>query len=94
MIDKYASREFRRQINRVLLRDWDPIGVGDDPEASDEYESYVYGVFRLLLDGAGEDAVAAYLLDVERGRMGLDGTSDRHRLAAARALKALPVPAA
>ena len=93
MIDKYASREFRRQIGRVLLREWDPIGVRDEPAAEDEYEGYVYGAFRLLLDGAGEDAIARYLLAIERERMGMDGTPDGHRRAAARALLALPRPA-
>jgi len=92
MIDKYASREFRRQIGRVLLQAWDPIGVRDFPDAADEYEPYVYGAFRLLLDGASDAAIAAYLLGVERERMGLDGTPEAHRLAAAGALRAIPVP--
>jgi len=47
-----------RAINAVLWRDWDPIGCGV-PE--DEYESYVWPVYKLLIDGAGREAVADYL---------------------------------
>jgi hypothetical protein len=92
MIDKQASREFRKQIGRILLEQWDPIGVRDEPAARDEYDGYVYGVFRLLLDRAPDEAIAAHLLGVERDRMGLDGTPETHRLAVAGALRAIPVP--
>lgn len=47
-----------RAINSVLWRDWDPIGCGV-PE--DEYESYVWPVYKLLLDGAPREAIADYL---------------------------------
>ncbi len=47
-----------RAINTILWKDWDPIGCGV-PE--DEYESYVWPVYKLLLDGAPREAVAAYL---------------------------------
>lgn len=92
MIEKHASRDFRRQINRILLDQWDPIGVREEPAAQNEYEMYVYGAFRLLVDGASEQAIARYLLEIERERMGMDGTSGTHRLAVAASLKALRVP--
>lgn len=47
-----------RAINAVLWRDWDPIGCGV-PE--DEYESYVWPVYKLLIDGAPREAIAGYL---------------------------------
>jgi hypothetical protein len=47
-----------RAINTILWRDWDPIGCGV-PE--DEYESYVWPVYKLLIDGAPREAVAEYL---------------------------------
>jgi len=47
-----------RAINTILWRDWDPIGCGV-PE--DEYESYVWPVYQLLLDGAPREDVADYL---------------------------------
>ncbi len=47
-----------RAINTILWKDWDPIGCGV-PE--DEYESYVWPVYKLLIDGAPREAVAEYL---------------------------------
>lgn len=47
-----------RAINTILWRDWDPIGCGV-PE--DEYESYVWPVYKLLIDGAPRETIAGYL---------------------------------
>jgi hypothetical protein len=44
MLDKETSREVRRNIRRVLMERWDPIGVNGIPEAQDEYDSYIGGV--------------------------------------------------
>lgn len=45
-------------INQILWRDWDPIGCGV-PE--DEYESYVWPVYKLLIDRNPRGDVEAYL---------------------------------
>lgn len=48
-----------RAIRRILWEDWDPIGCGV-PE--DEYDDYVWPVYRLLYDGADRAAIREYLL--------------------------------
>ena len=40
-----------RAINTILWQDWDPIGCGV-PE--DEYESYVWPVYKLLIARRGK----------------------------------------
>lgn len=45
-------------IRKILHQDWDPIGCGV-PE--DEYDSYVWPVYALLIRDAPRDEVAAYL---------------------------------
>lgn len=47
-----------RKINTILWKDWDPIGCGV-PE--DEYWSYVWPVYKLLIDDAPRGDVTAYL---------------------------------
>lgn len=47
-----------RLINSILWTDWDPIGCG---VPKDEYESYVWPVYKLLIDGAPREDVVAYL---------------------------------
>lgn len=47
-----------RAINQILWRDWDPIGCGV-PE--DEYQSYVWPVYKLLIEGKPREEIEAYL---------------------------------
>jgi hypothetical protein len=72
------AAEIRERIRQVLLREWDPIGVGDIPEAQDEYDSYVGGIYRLLASGASEYQIIDRLYNLETVSMGLPG--DRARL--------------
>ncbi|MGH7416911.1 MAG: hypothetical protein ACREKB_03950 [Candidatus Rokuibacteriota bacterium] len=62
--------EIQEQIKEVLLRDWDPIGVAEEPRAHDEYDAYVGGVYRLLASGAQPRVVAEHLARIEAERMG------------------------
>ena len=52
------SRRDARAINTILWKDWDPIGC-HVPE--DEYEDYVWPVYRLLMEGASRERVGDYL---------------------------------
>lgn len=48
----------------------DPIGISDVPEAADEYDSYIGGVYDLLEQGASEERIRAYLRKIEIDWMG------------------------
>src|SRR4051794_29614875 len=48
---------------------WDPIGVNDVPEAADEYDSYIGGLYELLELGASEESIRAYLQNIEMEAM-------------------------
>lgn len=69
MIDNERSREIRQHIRRILMAEWDPIGVGDVPEAADEYDSYIGGVYKLLELGASQDDIGNYLREIEVDRI-------------------------
>ena len=77
------------------MAEWDPIGVHDVPEAADEYDSYIGGIFELLEHRASEDSLAEYLRHIETERMGLVDASgepllpERRRSAAVVSLKKL-----
>ena len=64
------ARQIQKAIGEILLREWDPIHVKDEPQAQDEYAGYVGGVYRLLTAGAGPRAVADHLCRVEAEAMG------------------------
>jgi len=77
-IDKIA--EIHRQMRVVLVRDWDPIGVGDAPGAFDEYFSYVRGAYDVAVETRSPEAVAQHLIEIECDRMGLHRRSVREVL--------------
>ncbi len=58
-------------IKHLFLHEWDPIGISDAPEASDEYDAYAMRVFTSLHSGATEDSIAEYLDWLETVHMGL-----------------------
>ncbi len=68
-----------QSIGKILLNDWDPIGVADCSQAKDEYDSYLPQVFRRILDDVSEEAITEYLLSVERDSMGLPGNKENCR---------------
>jgi hypothetical protein len=77
-----ASLDYRlalAAIHAVLIKEWDPIGVADEPMAQDEYDSYIPVVLRLLREGADDAEIAAHLAKIETQEMGLDPLADRNR---------------
>lgn len=65
------------RIRALLMREWDPIGVHDEPAARDEYDTYVSRVASMILSKKSPSEIARYLLNVETEKMGLPGNADR-----------------
>ena len=62
-----------RELRRILMEEWDPIGVRGFPEAADEYDGYLGPLAARLGEGASAEAIAEYLTEIEEDRMGLGG---------------------
>jgi hypothetical protein len=62
-----------QEVKKVLLKDWDPIGVGSSPEADDEYDLYVQNISRMLREEKTADELYSYLRWIEVEHIGLDG---------------------
>jgi hypothetical protein len=59
-------------IDRILLHDWDPIGIQDIPEASDAYDRYADRAYVMLKDErATGEKIAADLELIAAEHMGL-----------------------
>jgi hypothetical protein len=58
-------------IRRVLLDEWDPAGVREQPEAQHEYDDYALALYGLLARGATDDDLAEYLGQAATCWMGL-----------------------
>lgn len=77
-------------VRKVLLEEWDPIGVAHHPECSNEYDRYVRTICRFLAEGVDEFKLTAYLSQVRTVSMGLSLASDgREKLVARRLLELL-----
>jgi hypothetical protein len=72
-----------RELRCILMAAWDPVGVGDAPEAWDEYDDYAPGVAHRLRDATDSDEaieqVAEHLNHIERDFM--DGLTEERRRA-------------
>jgi len=71
--DRKKVKEAVREIEVVLWKDWDPIGVNEFSEAKSEYDSYAGAVFTVAFNTRSAMAVAEQLVGVERGSMGFEG---------------------
>lgn len=67
------ARLFHEVIRQALLREWDPIGVGDIPEAQGEYDHYVATIYKMLISRKPRNEVFDYLWWLETDHMGLVG---------------------
>ncbi|WP_245279802.1 hypothetical protein [Rhizobium leguminosarum] len=62
----------RAIIWKILLTEWDPIGVSDITEAQDEYDAYADTVFGMRANRtASVDAIAQYLFKIATEHMRL-----------------------
>jgi hypothetical protein len=59
------------ELRALLLEEWDPIGVGDLPEAANEYDSYALPLATKLREGGTETDVFEYLVSARVSNIGL-----------------------
>jgi hypothetical protein len=76
------NKEITDKVRAILLTEWDPIGIVDEPKAQDEYDTYTGPVLKLVLAGVSVNALADYLVGIERDRMELVGDRARATRAA------------
>ena len=67
------ARRYHDSIREILLKQWDPIGVADVPEAQDEYDSYIGKIYVLLIKHESRQAIVDHLWGVETEHMSLAG---------------------
>ena len=78
-----------KRISVILLKEWDPSGVQDFPEAFDEYDSYVMPLYKMLIDKKPLQDIFEYLVWAESQHMGLSIVDRQHTHLVAEKLKGL-----
>ena len=84
-----TPQPLRDRIRDVLLNDWDPSNAARFDAARGEYDSFIEPIAALLHGGADEDAIVAYLHDVEQHSMCFPSLDTRRLRPVARKLLAL-----
>ena len=64
-----AADFIRDRVREILLNDWDPHDAARSEAARRTYDTYIGPICRLLLSGAGEDALVEYLHGREQESM-------------------------
>lgn len=77
MGERKRAERYHDAAREVLLREWDPVGVRDMPEAQNEYDCYVGRLCVMIARQEPSDRIAERLWRIETTGMGLKG--DRQR---------------
>lgn len=71
-----------KEIDDIVWRLWDPIGVNDFEDARDEYDRYLPKLLELKIHRRSVEEISEYLLNIEVLQMGLPGNPERCRYVA------------
>jgi len=77
-----------KEIDEILWRYWDPIGVNDCEEARDEYHSYLPHIFRLAIEGADAYRISSSLIATIETNIGLGADREHNQNIAEKIVKA------
>lgn len=78
-----------RKIQNILLKEWDPIGIQEIPEAQDEYDSYIGSIYNLINSRKSASEIFEYLWNIEIKYMGLCGNKKHTEASAMKFAKLL-----
>jgi hypothetical protein len=90
-VDKQTAKRLKKltvDVQAILLRDWDPIGIAAHPGAQDEYDSYAPHIAGMLVRGTNVEWLADHLHQLATVAMGLQGNKS-HETEVAEKLLAL-----
>lgn len=59
------------EVKNILMNDWDPIGIKDNPNAKAEYDQYALRIVGMLYNGTTHDKLIEFLENVVTGDLGL-----------------------
>jgi len=65
-----------QSIRAILLNDWAPLIVGDNPHLSDEYDDYILAIVQLLESHCTAEQMERHLIWIEKHDLGLPRLSE------------------
>ena len=86
---KMKNSKLISAIRSVLINDWDPAGIGDNPNLSDEYDGYIGSILNILKQRLPIETIVVFLEKVETTKMGIDNVDVTHLYDVATKLKSI-----
>lgn len=77
------------EIGTLLLEQWDPLGVRDQPEPHSQYATYAHEVYNLLSRGGSDTQVGRLLHQAETNELQHPELATRDLTPLLRALRAI-----
>lgn len=68
-----------RSIRAILLKDWDPLAVGDNPHLTDEYDDLIAVILHLLDTHCTAEQLCQHLASIDAGWGGEPSRPDIER---------------
>lgn len=65
-----------KAIRKILLKNWDPLWVRFEEAPEGEYDGFIPTIYRMLVEGADDCAIAEYLDSATYETMGLPPSMD------------------
>lgn len=68
------ENEVTTEIRTVLIKDWDPVGIGKNSNLSDEYDGYIGSIIQILMHAPSIESIISLLKKIENEDMGIENT--------------------
>ena len=60
------AAQIQEAIRKILQSDWDPLGVGDNSNLKDEYDSFIPLIYRILAGSRSHKELVEFIVKAER----------------------------
>jgi len=83
------KKDLISNVRSVLLNDWDPVGIGDNLNLSDEYDGYIGSIINILKQSLSIEEIVSLLEKIEKIEMGIDSVDVKKLYDVATKLKSI-----
>jgi hypothetical protein len=71
---KKRYKRITNEIRNVLINNWDPVNIKEDGNRGNEYDSYIGGIYDLLMEHAPAKKISTHLSSVEKIYLGFEAS--------------------
>lgn len=72
------ENEVITEIRTVLVKDWDPVGIGENLNLGDEYDGYIGPIIQILMYTPSIESIISLLKKIENEDMGIENTDIKY----------------